>query len=59
MTGSTEIQLAHGMAIATSLIALVISSIGVLNTMIMSVLERTQEIGALRAIGWRNLACCA
>ena len=44
VTGSTEVRLAHGMAIATSLIALVISSIGVLNTMIMSVLERTQEI---------------
>jgi putative ABC transport system permease protein len=54
VTGSTEVRLAHGMAIATSLIALVISSIGVLNTMIMSVFERTQEIGALRAIGWRK-----
>jgi putative ABC transport system permease protein len=54
VTGSTEVRLAHGMSIATSLIALVISSIGVLNTMIMSVLERTQEIGALRAIGWRK-----
>ena len=54
VTGSTEVRLAHGMAIAASVIALVISSIFVLNTMIMSVLERTQEIGALRAIGWRR-----
>ena len=54
VTGSTEVRLAHGMAISISLIALVISSIGVLNTMIMSVFERTQEIGALRAIGWRK-----
>ena len=54
VTGSSEVRLAHGMAIATSLIAVLISSIGVLNTMIMSVLERTQEIGALRAIGWRK-----
>ena len=46
--------MAHGMAVATSLIALLISSISVLNTMIMSVFERTQEIGALRAIGWRR-----
>jgi putative ABC transport system permease protein len=54
VTGSTEVRMAHGMAVATSLIALLISSISVLNTMIMSVFERTQEIGALRAIGWRR-----
>ena len=54
VTGSSEILLAQGMAIATTLIAVVLSSIGVLNTMIMSVLERTQELGALRAIGWRK-----
>jgi putative ABC transport system permease protein len=47
-----EIQLARQMAWSTSLIALVIGSVGVLNTMSMSVLERTQEIGVLRAIGW-------
>jgi putative ABC transport system permease protein len=44
----------RGMAAVTSLIALVIGSIGMLNTMFMSVLERTQEIGTLRAIGWRK-----
>lgn len=52
VTGTSEIKLAKGMALGTSLIALVIGSIGVLNTMMMSVLERTQEIGVLRAIGW-------
>jgi putative ABC transport system permease protein len=36
-----------------SLITLVVSGIGVLNTMFMSVFERTREIGILRAIGWR------
>ena len=39
----------------TSAIALVIGAVGMLNTMIMSVLERTQEIGILRAIGWRKI----
>ena len=51
---NTEIRLSHAMAWITSAIALVIGAVGVLNTMIMSVLERTQEIGILRAIGWRK-----
>jgi putative ABC transport system permease protein len=35
-----------------SIVAMVIGAIGMLNTMAMSVLERTQEIGILRAVGW-------
>ena len=54
ITASSETKLVRAMAAVTSLIALVIGSIGMLNTMIMSVWERTQEIGALRAIGWRK-----
>ena len=34
-----------------ALIAIVVGSLGVVNTLTMSVIERTQEIGMLRAIG--------
>jgi putative ABC transport system permease protein len=42
------------MAWATSLIAMVLGSVGVLNTMMMTVFERTREIGILRALGWKR-----
>jgi putative ABC transport system permease protein len=50
---TTQIRVGQAMAWLTSMIALVIGVIGVLNTMIMSVFERTREIGILRAVGWR------
>ena len=48
----SHLKLVRAIAWMVSVIAVIIGVISMLNTMVMSVLERTQEIGILRAVGW-------
>jgi ABC-type antimicrobial peptide transport system permease subunit len=46
--------LISGMAWGIAGIAIIIGGLGMMNTMVMSVFERTREVGVLRAVGWRK-----
>jgi len=50
----SEIQMAIAMAWLTSTVAILIGTLGTLNTMFMSIQERVREIGILRALGWER-----
>jgi putative ABC transport system permease protein len=51
---SQAYRMISAMSWGTSLLAVLVGVLGVMNTMLMTVLERTQEICVLLAIGWKR-----
>jgi ABC-type antimicrobial peptide transport system permease subunit len=51
---TSDFRVMQEMADQISMLAVIVGAVGMLNTMLMSVLERTREIGVLRSLGWRR-----
>ena len=49
---SGQLEFLDQFVVLITIIAMIVGILGVLNTMMMSVAERTREIGMLRALGW-------